>query len=48
LHPNIGLAVFDPKYNDDIKSELKHKLILLNSIINEKSNEKKGTDENSL
>ena len=42
LHPNIGLSVFDPKY--EIKCEIRY---LLNSFAYDKVNETKETDENS-
>ncbi len=32
LRQNIGLSVFEPKYQDEIKSELKYELSLLNSV----------------
>jgi hypothetical protein len=47
LHPNIGLSVFEPKYHDEIKSDLKYELSLLHSFVNDKENETKETDENS-
>jgi hypothetical protein len=46
LHTNIGLSVFDPKY--EIKCKLKYELSLLNSFAFVKENETKETDENAL
>ena len=41
MHPNIGTAVFDPKYHDEIKIELKNEQSVLNSFEDEKSKKKK-------
>ena len=45
LHSNICLTIFDPKYHDESKSELKYELSFFNSFV--KVNGKKEADKNS-